>query len=458
MRSKRIMINYRILILVDNARRDLMSCYVMRKAFENLGCKVKFCSKRNYNLVFNHFCPDAFLVTRGDYPFLKSFSNQAKIFVVPSEGGRLTAETMRSVFFGRFHKQDNFDQFGNVITDFNFITRVYLWGVLSKQLMEKEDYLRDGQVRVVGNPRLDIYSMMSRKKQSAMNSDIRNTIGIAVSVKSLSCAPAKPNYLQLIHGLLDERTAMRFPMVPEGRHYEDFVWRDFAVARKLMTLVKRIINETDAVIKIRVGPFEDPKDYYFLKEMYPGRVLIQKENELLLEFIEQIDCLLTCWSTTGLESVICEKPVIAFPFTMDRKHLSAHVNEEANGFNSFLKLYHTPVNDNECISLIKSALSHKLADVPDRKFRDDFLMKLYNLPNANIASEIIAEDVLGELTRETSNKPQIFQLFRDAKGTLLEALSNLFYLVKDWSENKRLEQLQYQTKNKKLASSLSKYL
>lgn len=450
--------NYRILILVDNARRDLMSCYVMRKAFEDLDCKVKFCSKRNYNLVFNHFCPDAFLVTRGDYPFLKSFSKQTKIFVVPSEGGRLTAETMRSVFFGRFHKQDNYDQCGNVITDFNFITRVYLWGVLSKELIEKDNYLKDEQVRVAGNPRLDIYSVMGGKQQSAVTSDIRNTIGIAVSVKSLSCAPEKPNYLQLIHGLIDERTAMRFPMVPEGRHYEDFVWRDFAVARKLMILIKKIISETNALIKIRVGPFEDPKDYYFLKEIYPGRVLIQNENELLLEFIDQIDCLLTCWSTTGLESVICKKPVIAFPFTMDRNHLSAHVNEEANGFNSFLKLYHTPISDNECISFIKSALNHQLTDVPDRKFRDDFLMKLYNLPNDKIASEIIAEDVLGEIECATGNKVETFQLFQDAKGNLLEIMSNLYYLVKGWCEKTQLEQLQYQTKNKKLASSLSKYL
>lgn len=444
----------RILILVDNARRDLMSCYLLKDEFIKLDCEVKFCSKRNYSFIFKYFAPDAFIVTRGDYPFLEEYSKNCKIFICPSEGGRLTPETMRSVFFGRFHDNKNFDQYGNVISDFRHICKVYLWGEMSKNLLDSEGYFQDSQIEVVGNPRLDVYKV--DKQEATLKQESNNVIGVAVSVKSLSCAPAKPNYIELIHGFIDdEKKSMKFPMVPEGRHYEDYVWRDFAITRKLLTLIKRIIHETEATIKIRVGPFEDPSDYRFLTKIYPGRIIIQNESELLFDYINQIDCLLTCWSTTGLECVISNKPVIAFPFTLDRSHLSAHVNEEANGFNSFLQLYHLPTSDDECISTIKLALNASLPEVPDRELSKNFLKGFYNLPQETSSSSKIANDVLLNLNK--TKKSNLFERFvNNLICNFLIFLSNLYYNSVDIIKGNSLEILQYQTKSKKLEISLGK--
>ena len=92
-----------------------------------------------------------------------------------------------------------------------------------------------------------------------------------------------------------------FLMSQKNRHYEDYVWRDFAIARKVLKIIFDIIENTNHNIEIRVGPFEDPRDYNFLEKKYGDRVRIRKPNEQLKDFIKDIDLLLTCWSTTGRE-------------------------------------------------------------------------------------------------------------------------------------------------------------
>lgn len=432
----------KVLILVDNARRDLLTSYLLKLEFEKFNCKVRFCSKRNYNIFFKFYNPDIFITTRGDYPFLNNLSKNISIFLVPCEGARLTPETMRSVFMGRFHNGQNYDQFGKIISDFNFLSGVYLWGSRQKSFLLKENYINDSKITVAGNPRLDVYF----ESKSTHQKKNHNTIGFAISVKSLSVAPSKPNYLKNIHNLFDKTKSPFFPMVPKDRHYEDYVWRDFAIARQFLNVLINVIEKTDLHIKIRVGPFEDPNDYSFLSKFYPKRVTIQKEDELLSDFLSQIDTLITCWSSTGIESYLSNVPVISFAYLIDNEHLFNHVDKEANGFNTFLKLYYCPKSIEEILELIDKSQKNILSISPDKKFADNFIKEFYNIPNNSTASSIIVRDIMSKSHK--FNQRNILDFKNILNLILLNitiSLKTIIYFFKDFTRNEMLEQKQYQT-------------
>lgn len=385
----------RILILVDNSRRDLLPSLLLKAGFEDSNCVVDLCNKRNYKIKVREFKPDAFLASRGDMAFLGEISKVCKLYVIPAEGARLTPETMKSVFLGRIHNGKQYDMSGSIIEGFNFISKVYLWGEMTKEFLLSTGMFKEEQLKVAGNGRLDVYRDKKIIDKKFIDHDF--TIGIAFSIKSMSSFAGGVNYLKIIHSLFDKTKSAKFPMVPKGRHYEDFVWRDFAIARKMMEIILNVMTNTNYKIKFRVGPFENINDYMFLHELFPSRVIIQDSSEQLIDFLSQIDLMLTCWSTTGLESVLMNVPVIAIPYLIDKEHLFSHIEPEANGFNTFLKIYYTPETIDEVMKLIEMHKNQKLDVVPDKIFYNNFIKSVYNWPMEISTSKYIIDDILIDL-------------------------------------------------------------
>ena len=398
----------RILILVDNSRRDLLPCVLLKLKFEELGCNVELCNKRNFKIIFRKFKPDAFLITRGDFPFIREMSKVCKIFLIPAEGARLTPETMKSVFLGRMHNKKSYDQTGDVIDNLDFLDMVYLWGDRTKRFLVSTGMIKSEKLKVVGNGRLDVYRDNRVAKE---RKDHDFTIGIAFSIKSMSVFEGRVNYLKLIFGFFDATKSMQFPMVPEGRHYEDYVWRDFAIARKMLEVILSIIYNTNHKIKLRIGPFENPNDYKFLTEEFPGRIFIQGPSEQLVDYLNQVDMLITCWSTTGLEAVLMGKPVIAIPYLIEKEHLLRHVEPVANGFDSFLKLYYTPYTIEEVLMRIQQTALKELDTVSDKEFFEEFIKDVYNWPTDKSTTDLIVSDILNELSNNSRIKISDFSKY-----------------------------------------------
>ncbi len=387
----------KILILVDNSRRDLLPSLLLKLKFEQCGCIVDLCNKRNYKIKVREFEPDAFLASRGDIPFLNDISKVCKLYVIPAEGARLTPETMKSVFLGRVHNGMQYDMNGKIIDDFAFISKVYLWGKSTKKFLLSTNLFKDEQLAVSGNGRLDVYSSQKIQREHLKSKDF--TIGIAFSIKSISVFEGNVNYLKIIYSLFDKTKSGKFPMVPEGRHYEDYVWRDFAIARKMIEIILNVMQTTDYKIKLRVGPFENINDYKFLQELFPERFIIQDPSEQLIDFLSQINLMLTCWSSTGLESILMDVPVIAIPYLLDKKHLLEHIAPEANGFNTFLKIYYTPQSIEETMKLIEDQKNNKLDVVPDKIFYKNFLKDVYNWPMDISTTKFIVNDILQDIAK-----------------------------------------------------------
>jgi len=390
--------NIKVVILVDNGVRDLLSCRLLQEEFRKRGILATLCCKRTMKIVLRAVEPDVVIVPRGDLPYLRDLAQCSRLYVVPCEGGRLTLKTMMSVFLGRVHKGDvlskgnRLDQFSNIISNFDFIRRVYLWGPQTYNFLKESNYFRPEQLKVAGSVKLDVYRNGTVKRKRTSQDDF--VMGVAFSAKATSSFYGKVNYAEILYGF-DEKSHL--PMVPPGRHWEDYAWRDFAILRQMMNVIKRFLETTQGTVYLRIGPLENPNDYTFLTKFFPGRVRIQEDMGELYEFLTSIDVLLTCWSTTGIEAILCGVPVIATPSLMDREHLFRHVDPEANGFNTFLPCYHLPQSEEEVMGMMERARNHQLPLTPNEARFKDLLRDSYHWPTKESAAQTIVTDILEDV-------------------------------------------------------------
>jgi surface carbohydrate biosynthesis protein len=390
----------KIAILVDNSLRDLLPSRLLQEEFNKKGFKAYLFNKRNIIPFLLYLEPDACIFSRGDYPNLEEIGRSCKLFIVPSEGGRLTAETMKSVFYGRMHEGIKVDMNGKKMeTNFDHISKVYLWGKTTYDFLLSGSLFNKNQLKTVGNGRMDVYL----NSYSAKKKTIDKVVGIAISIKSLSVYYGQYSWIKRMYDRFSAREASQFPMVPVGRDYEDFVWRDLYIARKAVESILVILRTTNHKIHIRVGPFENPKDYLFLQKKYPNRIIIRPRSESMYEFIDGIDTMLTCWSTSGLESIVMGIPVVSIAFLGDYDHLISHVDERANGFDTFLKIYHTPKSLDQLIDLVNLGVEGKLKSSKDVEFSNNFMKAAYNYPSDITATTAIVEDIVGEFSNYVAN-------------------------------------------------------
>ena len=376
----------RILIHNDNGRRDLLGLKLLEEAFDNVGFKTRFCNHGNMDAKVRTFKPHAIIAARGDNAMVKKCANLCKIYIVPGEGGRQTKETMLSVFMGRGFTE---------LSDVSWINKCYLWNENTKKWLEETGLFNDEQLMVAGNPRIDIYRYSEQIRQQFKNVKKKFRVGVAFSATSTSAYYGDLNYAQSYHNMSRES---KFPIVGPNRHFEDIVWRDHAILRTMMNVIKDSMNSDVEEMWIRPNPLESISEYKFLEKKYPGNVFI-KMNQTLPEFLSNIDVLITCWSTTGLESLLIETPVISITGLIDKTRLYDHVSPEASGFNTFVQYYHMPTSYKELQDLVLSAKLGNLSPSPKAKKDVSQLLKNnYNWPSEIPAVEIIAKDIMGELS------------------------------------------------------------
>jgi hypothetical protein len=197
-----------------------------------------------------------------------------------------------------------------------------------------------------------------------------------------------------------------FPIVAPGRHFEDIVWRDHAILRRMIHTVKRYLENDVGDIWLRPNPLEGIGEYSFLEDKYPGRVRLMSD-QTLPEFLGGIDILLTCWSTTGLEALLLGLPVVSISGTIDQEHLFRHISVKASGFDSFVPFYHLPRTEDELLDLIELAKKGQLGVSPKSPIEVAQLLKqAYDWPGLDSASELIAKDLVSDFANHHERKPK----------------------------------------------------
>lgn len=432
----------RVVILVDNSRRDLLACRLLQDEFLSRGVDARLCSKRGNIMELRRTRPDAYISSRGDFPWLQELSRCCNVYVVPAEGARLTNETMTAVFTGR--AGDGWkDDFGP--DSFDFIRRSYLWGSETQDVLLGTGLFKPERLMVTGNVRFDSY--MHRKPRPAPAGG-KLRIGVAFSAKTTSAFNGRLQHAKTFYEF-DERHLEKLSLVPPGRYLEDWMWRDLVALRRMMQVTRRLVETTGHEIVLRVGMQEDVQDYLFLRDKAPDRVEVQDHRGQLYDFFSDIDVLLTCSSTVGVEALAMQVPVIATLFTVDRDHLLAHVDPRTNGFDILERIYHSPRTDEGVFALLDQAAKGDLPLTPDPAFLADFLKRLYDWPMARPAAAVIADDVIADIRERPGDKAafrerlpfgnrRVESLLRalplpdPALMRFMQAVSELKFLADDW--------------------------
>ena len=387
----------RVLLFNDNAKRDLLGIRLLERALNRHGVQTSICHPQNVKIRLHQFRPHAFIAARGDHAIARQAAELCKVYVVAGEGAQQTKETMLSVFMGRgYWKLDSVD----------WISRCYLWSEATKDWLMETGMFRPDQLKVVGNPRLDLYRQNDLIDDLSARHDRPFRLGVAFSAKSTSTYYGNPHFAQTYY---DMHREMTIPITASGRHYEDIVWRDHAILRNMMRTLRAYLERSDGEVWLRPSPFESPREYTFLETLYPGRVKVLP-NQTLPEFLCGVDAVLTCWSTVGIEALLLRKPVISIAGLIDQEHLFRHISPRASGFETFARFYHQPLNEALLLDMLDQARKGELApsaksDAEVRQLLDE----LYAWPGQGYACDLIAKDMVHDLADVPEYSIQIWR-------------------------------------------------
>lgn len=386
--------NLRVLIFVDNASRDLLGVRLLQEALSERGCEVSLCNLHDVRGKLVGLMPHVFVAARGDMKIAQQASKLCKVYVVPGEGGAQTRDSILTVFMGRaYWKMDSVE----------WISKCYLWSKRTEGWLLDTGMFNPAQLAVVGGPRLDVYAdktlIEAMSKRSSPN---KFRIGVAFSAKSTSAYYGDPHFAEVY---FDMGRNLNFPVTAPNRYFEDIVWRDHAILRHSMQMLKQILETMDCEVWFRSSPFESASEYRFLEKRYPGKVRIA-DSMILPEFICGVDVLLTCWSTVGLEAMLLKKPVISIAGLIDQEHLFNHISAEAGGFDSFACFYHRPRSDSQLLELLGRAARGELpASTKSEADVNSLLKAIYEWDGSCCVSDKIAGDICLDANAEKTEVP-----------------------------------------------------
>ena len=273
------MSRYRIVIRAFTLRRDAASALLLARVLERFGCRVIVASSRDFLRTIRHWNPDAVVVNTASQILrvAKQAPNSA-IILWPAEGSQdLLTSTAKGLT--------------TMPGAYELLDLVLAWGRepegFYRELFPNSDH---SKLVICGNLRLDL---------AKYNLDLidappkRETIGFIGRFGPLN----RYNRIPAIF-------SMQHPKKREGilLHVENFFG--------MITIIHRILEETDFRISIRPNPLEAPEGYDFMNEgVFKGRVEIDDTLDLAAWTARQRVIVAPC-SPSFHESYILGVPVI----------------------------------------------------------------------------------------------------------------------------------------------------
>lgn len=185
---------------------------------------------------------------------------------------------------------------------FPFLDKVCIMGPNNRIFFE-ENGVPEYKIVITGQPRFDRIQMI---KTSNSKFDVISALGLN---------PAKKIFILT--------TA---PFVEEG------LWQEDERSTFLESIVSAI-RKTDAQLIIKVHPREGADPYKKIANMDPGNIVVVKNEIELYNLLNASYAMITVLSTTGLEALIFEKPLIIVNFFGDSDPINYVTKGVAIGVN-----------------------------------------------------------------------------------------------------------------------------
>ena len=376
---------FRILIRAFTARRDVMSFLVIAKLLERKNCDVIISSLRSFDFYIKFWKPHAIIFnTQADSLSIKEKSPSSKIIFVPGEGAELHENSIASLW----------NDLG--IDHYNSVDLTFLWSKYSlNECRNKLKIFDKNKFFVSGNPKLDIIKFnkpVNKRKKI-------KTVGI-------SCRFSTINHHE---GIPVIRT-----LLPNRETATNFSFASMFSFHTMMIVIDNLLKQTELEINIRPHPNEAADNYFnyilpFFKR-YKKRIKINS-SLCLVDWIKEIDVMLSTTSTSIYEATLLNIPVISIDKLSPSEIYSAKESDQSKDFINSLT---NPKSIDGLVDLLTKSNSIKKSSSPVIM---KHLKKLHLWPRKQSACLIIANEISSFLKKKRFKKkffiPKRILLFID---------------------------------------------
>ncbi|QQR81411.1 MAG: hypothetical protein IPJ69_04625 [Deltaproteobacteria bacterium] len=381
----------KVLLLIDQKARDLVSVMLIGEYLREFGIKVYYCNKGNMLAMAENVNPNVLVLscTEGQYKDLACYlAPQCKIVLMTQEGACATKEStiLRHTMCGM-----------GVDSYIKGLSRVYLWSHISKRWLLEESIYPESILRIFGTSRLDAYRQTEKR-----SCDQTRKIRVGFANRGFSINPTiRSNPIQEIDNFRTKEGSHR-AYIDKNREWEDWIWHGMASLRISLDLIQTLAEAGRYEIIFRPDPYENYKSYEFLKSKYPCFHI--NRDPVLFNFIEDIDVLITEFSTTGTEALLMKKPVISMqkligPRLPEHNSLANHINP------SHMQFYWQPEDKAALLKVLNDSILDVIPYSPAPEKAENYLKEFYNWPSdGQSVAYCIAKDLQSLLYEEVSSE------------------------------------------------------
>lgn len=281
----------RLLVHVEERRRDIPVVLAFRRLLEAAGCRVVLSSRWTTARYVRRMPFDAIVVPsllHLDYAWLSELSRRCKIFMFPTEGA-LFGEWPLLVKYGGGADRSRWPR------QIEATARFFLWGDHSRRLLLSTGRFREEQLVVAGAPRMDLFLAG------------HGPAGDASAIGLVSDFVQANSYHQLgIFQAVDQgRLRREFSQGP-ARNIEDRYWIEAAWARTWMELFDVCRTRGERLL-VRIHPRECLGTYRYLQYHYGDVLRFDGQAESFEIWLDRVGILLGFNSTTFFEAVAAGK-------------------------------------------------------------------------------------------------------------------------------------------------------
>jgi len=269
----------RVVIRAFTLRRDIATALLLARQLEQRGCAVIVASGRDFVRTLRFWKPDVAVInTVGQIRRCADLAPGAAIVMLPGEGANA-------------RKHCDAVHLAEAPETYEKVDRFLLWGKATdgyfRELLPDADH---GRLAVCGNPRLDLAKFNPELLRVPA---AQKTVGFIGRYHILNRYNAVPAIFSMQR--------------PEKR--EGVLWQveNFFCT---ITLIRRLIEETDYRISLRPHPLEAPEGYAFMNEgFFAGRVEIDESLDVAPQ--RKVEHLSRAGPVGQLPPLVHERQVVA---------------------------------------------------------------------------------------------------------------------------------------------------
>jgi len=380
----------KILIHVDHRRRDIYPSILLSLYLKNYGYKCILGSRVNSKYLYYKHRPDLVLLTQPNCIFnaneLKNESKNTIFVLMHPESSEMNPEMMINMMRG------GEKEVGNRYT--KYISKVFTWGPILKNVIVNEGLFEDEQVEIVGNFRYDFY--LNKKKS------IGNEIGAMSSFTGISNFDNRAMFSNIDNG----RNLHGYYYDIKGG-YEDYLWMSSAFLRIYYEFMDVWCLENKNKISLRPYTLESLADYSYFRKKYGEFIDIDSKTPFF-DWINGLEANVFCYSSSIIESVVSNTPFITIQGIIEER-LEFHFPKKSFPAirGEIYEYTHKPKSIDELIDLLNLAKNNKLklkTDIHRSKNLSTLLWDYYGWPQKKPSSEIIAQEIHNLIGSHSINK------------------------------------------------------